>query len=279
MSSPTPTRGPCEPWEPVWCCDLSTASPAITGSALLAATEVLYQLSAQQFGICQFDDLRPCRQDCADGWWWGGGFGGLGQGGGSWWEWGSSWPRPALIGGAWFNLTCGGCRGSCSCTELSVALLPSPVAAVVSVKLNGETLPASGYRVDNFRELVRLGGQTWPICQDMTLADTELDTWSVSVQVGQAVPQIGKLAVGELACEIIKACTGAPCAIPKNATTVTRQGITIDFPTYSEMLRDRRLGLRWCDMFIAAYNPEGLQSVPMVFDVDEPGGSYRRVGT
>ena len=271
MTTPTPTQGPCSPWDPIWCCDLTASgAAAISGSALEAATEILYHLSGQRFDICEFT-VRPCRVDCMDGAWSGGAYGG---GWGQWWEWGGYWPRPALIAGNWYNLTCGGCGGSCSCTPLSEAFLPSPVASIVSVKLDGQTLPASGYRVDDYRKLVRLGGDTWPICQDMSLSDDQPDTWSVTVRVGETVPVIGQWAVGELACEIIKSCTGEACAIPRNATTVTRQGVTIDFATFSDLLTHGLLGLRWTDMFISTYNPNRLRSTPKVYDVD--GDSNRR---
>ncbi len=270
----TATRGPCTAWDPIWCCDLSGSSPAITGYALTAATEILYNLTAQTFDICEFT-VRPCRRDCTDNFWGGGIFGGYGLG--NWWEWGGLWPRPAIFNGAWYNLTCGGCGGSCSCNPLSEAWLPSPVSSIVSVKLDGQVMPITGYRVDNFRLLVRTDGGVWPICQDLTLADTQPNTWSVTVRVGEETPVSGRLAVGELACEIIKACTGQACAIPKNATTITRQGVTIDFATFTDLLRDGLVGLRFSDMFIATYNPQRLLAVPQVYDVDAE--AYRRTNT
>jgi len=277
MTTPTPTMGPCESWEPIWNCANLQGSEAVSGAALAAATEILYQRSAQRFGLCEFT-VRPCREDCQDSSW--GGGRGLGGWSGGWWQGGfglgggGGGPRPALINGAWYNLTCGGCSGTCSCTEMSIALLPSPVASVVSVKINGQTLPVTGYRVDNYRELVRLGGFTWPICQDMTLPDTADNTWSVTVSVGEEVPTIGRMAVGELAMEIMRSCLGEACAIPRNATSVTRQGITIDFPTIYDLLDRKLLGLYNADLFISTYNPHGLTARPQVYDVD--GSTNRR---
>jgi hypothetical protein len=278
MTTPTPVRGPCTTWDPIWCVDLTSlgVSLAATGQALAAATEILYNRSAQQFDMCTFT-VRPCRQDCAEGGYgggWGSFGGGWGGSGGGWWEWGGMWPRPALIDGAWYNIACGGCAGTCSCTSMSIALLPEPVASITQIKINGEVLPASGYRVDDYRELVRLGGLTWPICQDMNLADTEPNTWSVTAVVGQVVPTIGQYAVGELALEILKSCAGIVCALPRTATTVTRQGVTIEMPTIYDMLDRKLLGLPYCDLFVSSYNPHGLASVPQVYDVD--GESWRR---
>ena len=270
----TQTRGPCAPWDPIWCCDLATASPMPTGQALQVATEILYNLSGQIFDICEFT-IRPCRQNCNDSWWWGG-LGGWGAA----WPGGLAgpgiWPLPALIGGNWFNLTCGGCSGTCSCTPLSEALMPSPVSSIVNVKLDGQTLPASGYRVDDFRKLVRLGGAFWPECQDLTLADDQPNTWSVTLRVGEAIPALGQLAVGQLACEIRRSCV-EECAIPRTASSVTRQGVVINLPTVTELLQSGLTGLRWVDQFIATFNPRRLIAPPLVFDVD--GERYRRTNT
>ena len=270
----TATRGPCAAWDPIWCCDISSFTPALTGQAALAATEVLYNLSGQIFDVCEFT-VRPCRHDCQDWGAWGGGFGGYGIG--NWWQWGGLYPRPYLFDGAWFNLACGQCVGSCSCTALCEAWLPGPVNEIVSVKLDGQTLPASGYRVDDFRKLIRLGGECWPMCQDMSLADTEANTWSVTVRIGENVPTIGQYAVGELACEIARSCAGLDCALPKNATSITRQGVTIDFALFTDLLENGLLGLKWTDIFISTYNPHRLKAPPMVYDVD--GEQFRRAGT
>jgi hypothetical protein len=245
---------------------MPAGSEAISGEALMAATEVLYNLSGQQFGLCELT-VRPCRRDCDGGpfnW-------------GSWWEWGGVWPRPLLYQGAWYNLTCGGCAGTCSCVALSEAWLPGPVNTVTMVMLNGSPMPSGSYRVDDFRKLVRTDGGMWPICQDLTQPDTAADTWSVTFTYGQDVPAVGKLAVAELACEIVSGCLGGACAFGRNATSVSRQGITIDFPTFTELLTAGMLGLRWTDMFVATYNPQRLKAPPLVFDVDGP--SFRRVGT
>ena len=268
----TATQGPCEAWDPIWCCSLTGATPAATGIAAQIATEILYHLSGQQFGLCEFT-VRPCVHQC----WAGGGWPGMG----SWWEWsGAYYPQPFLFNGAWTNLTCGLCGDRCSCTELSEAWLPGPINTITQVKLDG-TILVSGtdYRVDDFRKLVRLGGGRWPECQDMTLADTEDNTWSVTLVIGQEVPMIGRLAAGELACEVLPCLNGTGnCRLPMNATQVTRQGVTIDFPTFSELLANGSLGLMWSDRFIATYNPSRLRAAPRVYDVDG-GPGFRRVGT
>lgn len=262
----TATRGPCEDWSPIWCCALTGAAVAATGTALSAATEILHNLTAQQFGLCPVT-VRPCRHDCSSApssW--------LGDPGWAGW----TYPQPLLRDGQWSNLTCGVCGDHCSCSEICEAWLPGPISSIVTVKLNGTVLVSgTDYRVDDYRKLVRLGGGCWPACQEMALADTEDGTWSVTYLFGQEVPVIGRYAVGELACEIARACAGQACALLANATQINRAGVTIDFPTFSELLKSGSLGLRWVDMFIATYNPHRLATAPQVFDVDR-GPGFRR---
>jgi hypothetical protein len=272
MTTPvTAASGPCGPWDPIFCTTFQLGtSPVLTGSALMAATEILYMLSGQQFDLCQFT-VRPCRDDCGQSW----------LSGGNWWEWGGvgfgGWPTPLLYNGNWYNLTCGNCIGSCSCTAIERTILPSPVANIVSVKLNGQTMPASAYRVDNFRELLRIDGGSWPLCQDMNAPDTANNTWSVTLTVGQPPPVAGQWAVGELTIDIVNACTGAECKTPRRATQITRQGVTVDYGQLTDLLMHGMTGLSWCDTFIAAYNPHRLDAPPMVYDVDRQ--LYRRAGT
>jgi hypothetical protein len=172
--------GPCASWPAQWgsCSALSTASPAATGQAVDAATEILHALSGRQFGACTVT-LRPCRRDCADAPW-------------GWAEWPSaSYPQPALIGGLWFNLACGSCPGACSCSRLSEVLLPAPIRSITQVKVDGSPLATGAYRVDDARVLVRTDGSEWPRCNDLAKPDTQAGTWSVTATYGQDVPPSG----------------------------------------------------------------------------------------
>lgn len=253
----TVQTGPCEAWEPIWCCDLSTISLAATGNHVQAATEVLWAATAQRFGLCEVT-LRPCRRECVTA--------GLP-------EWSGTWPQPYLRDGQWFNATCGACPGGCSCTTLEEAVLPAPVYDVVRVKVDGTPMVTGSYRVDDNRFLVRTDGGTWPSCQDLSLADTEVGTWSVTARFGEAVPTLGRQAVGELACEMARACSGEDCRLPANVQQLVRQGVTISFPD-TQAVAER---LYFVGLFVQAYNPHKLTGRAQVYDVDGP--TFRRTGT
>lgn len=260
--------GPCAPWDPIYCTPLPTGSEEISGFALQMATEILWAKSGMRFDQCTFT-VRPCKSSC-----WGGGAFPYG----TWWEMTSSYPTPALINGNWYNLTCGSCANDCSCTTLEEVIFPGPVTSIDTVKVDGMTLLANQYRLDDWRKLVRIDGGTWPSCNDMNLEDTEPGTWSVQLTYGQPVPMAGRFAVGELAHQLILACMGDDCCtLPYRIAQLARQGVTIDFPDIDSLIAGNRLGLLYADAFLDAFNPAGLRMPAQIYNVDAP--RHRIVGT
>jgi hypothetical protein len=262
--------GVCELWEPTFTCALPTNSEAVTGTALAMATQVLTGLTGYRYGLCQLT-IRPCRRACFDGTWpYGGGwleYGGVGGG-----------PTPALIRGRWYNITCGGCSGECTCGTLEEIALPGPVYDVIEVKVDGLPLTQGvDYRLDNNRLLVRLG-DLWPTCNDLNLADTEVGTWSVTLRIGEAVPALGRVAIGVLTTEFTKAliCDGT-CQLPMNVQSISRQGVDVTFIDPTEVFANRRTGLYIPDLFINSVNPSGLARRSKAYDIDAP--FPRRTGT
>jgi hypothetical protein len=256
---------PCDPWPAIWCCDI-TEAPLSTGWALEAATEVLWSLSGRRFGLCQVTS-RPCRRECASA------FPGIG----TWWEWSgpSFYPRPALIGGKWFNLVCGGCGSGCSCSTVEEVVLPAPVVTVDEITIDGQVMPTGSYRVDDWRLLVRQDGGRWPTCQNLSVPATGSGAWTVTATYGEPVPTMGQIAVGELACELLKACDpnfGGDCALPPNLQSLVREGVSLQFTedVQSRLRTDGRLGIWSVDVFLVTYNPRGLQGRSQVYSPDVP---------
>lgn len=249
--------GPCENWPVYWTCDTSAYSPELTGYAVSAATRILWSLSGRRFGLCTVT-LRPCAEDCRSA----GGYPFSGA-----WEWQAGYaPAPWDF---YRTLYCsGGCGGTCSCSNLSEVRLPSPVDSIVEVRMDGTPMATGGYRLDNNRLLVRTDGQRWPRCNDLTKADDQPGTWSVTARYGEDVPDSGRLAMGELACEISKAGKGIDCRLPPGVTQLVRQGVTIQYPDIGQLLKDGRTGLYLVDLFLAAENPHRLQQRARVYDVD-----------
>lgn len=268
--------GPCSDWEPLWCEPLSTEAMAVTGDAVSMATEVLWSLSGQRFGLCEVT-LRPCREDCSQDvgswvdWWSQAGYSGISGGG----------PRPWWWDGVWANV-CGGCTSGCSCTFLDTAILPAPTREVLEVRLDGLVMNPSAYRVDENRKLIRTDGGRWPTCQRMDLSDDEPGTWSVRISVGEDVPMLARRAVAQLAAEFARDCAGEECTVPYNVTSLARQGVTLQFGDPRNETVDplvRLLGLRMVRLFLATYNPEKLMRRGKTYDVDKNPRPWRRVNT
>ena len=252
-------RGPCADWPVQWTCEVSTLNPAVTGIAVSMATETLYGLSGMRFGLCEVT-LRPCRSDCGDGRF----YDDFGP------PWASStWPQPALVGGLWFNLTCGSCSSGCSCGQVSELRLPAPVYEVTEVVIDGVVLVSSAYRLDNNRILVRTDGGRWPHCNDLSV-DSGEGAWSVTATYGEPLPAGAALAMGELACQFAKAADGQDCRLPAGVQQLVRQGVTISYPDVGELFKQGRTGLYLVDAFIATWNPYGLRQRSRVHRVDQP---------
>jgi hypothetical protein len=248
--------GPCDPWEVEWCCDLSSTTPAVTGMAAAAATEILWALSGRQYGLCK-SWIRPCRSGCntgpAPGWGW---------------PDDETWVRPVLLDGQWSNVLCGGCMDECSCSHTSEVILPGVVDAVIAVYIDGSLVDPNNYRLDDARILVRTDGQEWPLCQDWGKR-SGAGTWFIHLQTGRPVPVSGNLAVSELASEfILNWCKSDKCRLPQRVTAIDRNGMTVALDDVQALLKGGQTGLTMCDQFIAAFNPSGLKHRSRVYSPD-----------
>lgn len=271
MTTPNMGTTPCEQLPVTWVSECFTSlSPAVTGAALAAASELVWTLSGRRFGLCT-SVLRPCRRECQGMIW------PLGSGIWPFTSPGMTYPLPIWWNGQWLNLTCGSCTTDCSCTVVEEVVLPGGVYAITQVLIDGAVLSPSAYRLDDNRLVVRIDGGAWPLCNNLSLNDTEVGTWSITAQWGEPLPEIGKIAVGELACEFGKYLSGSACNLPETVTSLSRQGVSLTFADPNEVLNEGRLGLHFTDMFLSAFNPSGLRARSQVYSVDGP--NPRRAGS
>lgn len=238
--------------------------PNVKARSEMLAWMSLQTLTGLQVGGCPIA-VRPCAAGCgAPGTWFvapvlAGSLAGTGIGNPG------SILRPYIANGVWFN-GCGcGVGDGCGCSRLSEARLPGPVGEVHEVRIDGQVIAPSSYRIDNFDRLVRIDGGTWPLCQDMAAAPDEEGSFIVTMTQGWPADPALNFAAGLLAMEYVKACTNQKCKLPGNAVQVARAGVTI------ELGRDvftQGTGIPAVDEVVRAYNPYGLRSAPEIVSVE-----------
>jgi len=161
-------------------------------------------------------------------------------------------------------------RGRSTCTHDRMTLRGYPIREIHSVAVDGVKLvQGTDFRVEDFRDLVRLGGESWA-------AEVEVD-----YSFGQEPPPEGVHAAAVLACEIALACNpesaagGAKCRLPKRVQSVTRQGVSLAFVDPFDFLDKGKTGVLEVDLFLQAVNPGGNASRPAVYSPDLPSRGRR----
>lgn len=222
------------------------------------AWSLLASLTAYRIGTCPVT-VRPCAARCVPG----GSFLAAPVRSQGTWVSGSRIGGPYISGGNWYNAC--GCRtqNDCSCSALSEVILPGPVGAIVSVFIDGVEVPRAAYRVDNGDRLVRLDGEQWPACQDMTA----IGGFKVTYYRGAAPNLITRVAAGALAREFYLACNGEACRLPWNISNMARQGESYDFgeKTGVDAVAD---SIPEVAAVVRIYNPYGLKAQPIVASPD-----------
>lgn len=225
--------------------DVSSDDPSLGAldDATQMAAAVLWALSGRQFGLTE-TRVRPCP------------------------SWGAFRVRlypPTYQIFSWsdgWTFTGCGCGGGCNLSGPAMVHLPGPVAEVYEVEIAGEELSPTEYALEG-NILYRVGGKYWP-CQDMGRPLGEANTWAVTYLRGQAVPPgVGRL-TAQLATEFYNACTGGKCRLPRTVTEVSRQGVTHRVVNPAEIYATGKTGIPEVDMWLAAVNPNHLQTAPQV---------------
>lgn len=181
--------GPCDwPLDVSQCCDDLTGVPDETiDAAVSQASALMTRLSGYTIGQCA-ETIRP-----------------LGQ--------------------------CPKCRDWCCGGADGIRLFAKdakPITAVSRVRIGPTIIPAGTWRFDEQLQMLwRVPNNTWPKRDNRWEEAGTGEAFAVDVITG-AEPDAYARGVGTLlACELLKSCLDRKCRLPKNATTVSAQGITI----------------------------------------------------
>lgn len=182
----------CTPWEFELCCpdvDLN-ADPDLVAAAKQAATDYVYELTGRRFnGDCTSSFMPPCICRCS--------------------PCACEWERLDLrdyVGYAHERLR------------------------DLIVTVDGVVVPAAGnWEFTDNRWLTPLNGgllRPWPK-QSLNAVAGTVGTWSITYTYGLHPTPLALNAAADTACEILRACLDLPCDVPRNATAVTRDGVTV----------------------------------------------------
>lgn len=210
------------------------ATPEQQQYATLLAGRVLWTLTGQVFGVCS-ETVRPCFQPQQPG--------SLYRG---------FWPAASVTPGA--SGPCG-CSEGCRDIGYDRVALPGPVDAVDEVLIDGVVVDPDGWRVQDRRWVHRVDGKWWPTHQDLHARDDEVGAFTIRYQRGIPVPAEGQYAGGLLAAEFLAGMTGGACRLPAGATSVSRQGISIELADIREWFTQGVTGIEVVDLWIMSTNP------------------------
>lgn len=266
----------CYPEGTDWSCaytpeELAELDPVVVERAEALAWSTLAALTGFRLSLCPIT-IRPCASRCNMQTWYvapvgSGNFAGAPPG---------SAFSPYVSNGAWFNAC--GCVSSwdCSCSTLCEVILPSTVGGITEVWLDGAVLDPTAYRVDNGNRLVRVDGECFPACQDMSINDRADGGLWVTYYPGVGPNDLFRYAAGVLANEFYKACSGKDCRLPSGVTNITRAGITMEVAPGT--FPGGMTGIAEVDAVIRIYNPYALKSPPRVLSPDRRFGRVQTWG-
>lgn len=250
----------------VCCPGASQFDPDLSQAAQDMAVTNLWALTGRRFGACPVT-VRPCRQ-CRTIplpeliMWNFGRRDNLGVGFG-WY--------PMLDSGTVFNISCGACTSECRCEAKCEFFLPGPIDSINEIRVDGNIVDPSKYVVYDKSKLVFLTGVDCPETQNYNLALSEVGTWSVDYNIGEAWPAGAAQIAGLLACEYGRAFTSDPgCNLPARVQSVARQGVDVQFVDPFALADAGLTGLPVVDSWIRAQNPYKLAARPRVWSPDLP---------
>lgn len=234
--------------------DWTAATAADRDAATLLAGRILWTLTGQVLGQCE-ETVRPCFQP---------------QPGPSTYSGAGAVFWPGLLNGDPSASGPCGCRTGCEEVAYDRVALPGPVASVTRVLVDGVEVPATAWRVENWRWLHRIDGALWPTHQDLHAADDAAGAFTITYQRGVPVPADGQLAAGRLAVELLRGMTGGPCSLPAGVTSVSRQGLSVELADMREWFTQGVTGVEAVDLWIMAVNPYKSRAPGGITSPDAP---------
>lgn len=149
-----------------------------------------------------------------------------------------------------------------------VRLPHAPVRSVDVVEVGSTTRDPASYRLTDGRWLEDRSGRGWPTC------DPGL---TVTYTAGEDPPEVARDLAAQLALQLGYARAGdSRCRLPRNVTSIARQGITQSFVPASQLIAEGRTGLDEVDLWLATVNPTNRRHRPSSWSPDTYPRTYTR---
>ena len=151
--------------------------------------------------------------------------------------------------------------------DLTDGLGTFPIRSITEVVVDGEVVDPAFYTLVNQRWLEprEVGNAENPLIpwpnQYPRKPVGSVGTWYITLTYGREAPPLLVQAAAKLACELWKQAIGADCEIPDNATSITREGVTVSFPQPEQ----NRWGIAIIDRALDLYGCK-RPSVPRFYD-------------
>jgi len=170
---------------------------------------------------------------------------------------------PYVTGGVWVN-GCGCAPALCSHGTLSQVLLPGPVGDIEWVKIDGDVIAPTRYRVDDSYRLVSIDSTlVFPATQDMAAGPDDEGSFAISYYEGAGPDELIRSAAGYLAAEFYKACMDrSKCRLPRRVTKVARRGV--EYEIGEGLFEGGITHIDEVDFVIRLYNPNLLKNRPRI---------------
>lgn len=233
MTFTAPRTGPCESyttWEEIAGCGTAPDLDADMQDLVVeVASETAWGLLGERFtGACE-RTVMPCwRGRCSTWLGYSGGYIGLG-----------------------YVPSSEGC-GSCSCASVArLDLGALPVWGVSSVVIDGVELDNTdgvAYRVEDWRYLVRMDGDSWPRCQG---------TWEVTLTYGSPIPARARRIASLIGLEFAKQCNGDVCGLDAQTASYDREGLHVQLAAPGDIVARGFTGIRTIDLLLVSLGGRG----------------------
>ncbi len=160
---------------------------------------------------------------------------------------------------------CGECRSGCCASGDCIVL--HTASDVLEVRIDGEVVDPDEYHYDVARgTLCAVPPLSWPNADPRFESVGSLE---VDVRIGSEPDSWALAVANELACELLASCMNdKKCRLPKNATRVTAQGVTIEM-TADELKYALPSVLSW----VNTVNPHGSTRPARLFSAEARRGA------